>query len=663
MFHPPALPALLAFVFTVWLSAAAGQPPPTQKQVPPPGVAIPDADRAELQKGVSDLGAKLGPLLKNPQTAPLAADVAVLHKAVDWALRHDEFLDVKQVKTARELLAEGQRRAEDLRAGKSGWIAPGQGGLRGYRSRLDDSIQPYGVLVPADWRPGERQARPVVLWFHGRAEKLTELDFCAQQMKPKCDLVVPGAITINLYGRFCNASKFAGEVDAFEALEDLARRTPIDRRRVAVAGFSMGGASVWHFSTHHAGKWAAATPGAGFAETPIYAGVFKPGKPAVPWWEQMLWNLYDAPPYAENLVNTSLLAYSGEIDPQKASADLMKGVLSKLGMKLERRIGPKTGHKYEPGVKKEIEAWLSAKLAEGRPAVPAKVRHVTYTLRYPSCEWVRIDGLERHWQRAEIAAEIVDTGTIRVATNGVTAFTLRFDADPVPLDKARLPRVIVDGQELTGPAVAKPWAVSFLKRGGKWSDAKGERETGLAKEPGRQGPIDDAFMDRFIFVRPTGVPLHADVAAWAKSELERAVTEWRRVFRGDALVKDDTALTPEDIAGANLVLWGDAASNAVLARVLPSLPLKWTKTTLELGPHKLDPAHHVPVLIHPNPLNPRRYVVLNSSFTFRMGSRTSNSLQTPKLPDWALIDLRTPPDDTAPGLIYDAGFFDEHWRP
>jgi hypothetical protein len=188
------------------------------------------------------------------------------------------------------------------------------------------------------------------------------------------------------------------------------------------------------------------------------------------------------------------------------------------------------------------------------------------------------------------------------------------------------------------------------------------RAKGLSKEPGLQGPIDDAFMDRFIFVRPTGTPLNAKVGAWVQSELERAITEWRRVFRGEVIVKDDTALTADDIAKANLVLWGDPASNAVLGKVLPSLPVKWTKTALEMGAYQLDSAHYAPVLIHPNPLNPRRYVVLNSSFTFRLGSRTSNSLQTPKLPDWALIDLRTPPDETAPGLIYDAGFFDEQWR-
>lgn len=654
--------SIRSFAALALCSLALAQPSPTQKMVPPKGVAILEGDREELEKGAASLAKQLAALRGENKAADLLADADVLHKAVDWALRYDEFMDAKQVGIAKTLLAEGLKRAGELETGKASWIAPGTSGVRGYVSRIDGSVQPYGLIVPADWQPGEKRARPVLLWFHGRGENLTELAFVNSQLKPKAELAVPGALIVNLYGRFCNASKFAGEIDAFEALEDVARRTPIDRSRIGVAGFSMGGASVWHFSTHHSGLWCAASPGAGFAETAIYAGIFKEGKTPPPWWEQALYNWYDATTYAGNLANVPTMAYSGEIDPQKASADLMEKTLAADGMKLDRLIGPNTGHKYEPGTKKELEGWLAARFSEGRKAFPPKVRLVTYTLRYNQADWLTVDELGKHWERAEANAELVDEGTIRVATQNIAAFTLRFDKDPLPLDKTHPPRVIIDGTELNGPAVKAPWVASFRKVDGKWIAKEPAPSSGLAKTHALQGPIDDAFLDRFIFVRPTGAPLNAEVGAWAKSELDRAITEWRRVFRGDAIVKDDTAITAEDIASANLIVWGDPSSNAVLAKVLPSLPLKWTKTGLELGKAKLNSSHYATVFIHPNPLNPKRYIVLNSSFTFRMGSRTSNSLQTPKLPDWALVDLRTPPSDTEPGLIYDAGFFDEQWR-
>jgi predicted esterase len=294
----------------------------------------------------------------------------VFHKAVDWALRHDEFMDAKQVGAAKNLLAEGRKRADELKAGTSSWINTNS--PRGYVSRIDGSVQPYGLVMPNDWQPGENRTRPVLLWFHGRGENLTELAFVNGQMKAKAELALPGGLIVNLYGRFCNASKFAGEIDAFEALEDLARRTPIDRSRIGVAGFSMGGASVWHFSTHHSGLWCAASPGAGFAETAIYAGLFKEGKTPPPWWEQALYNWYDATTCASNLANVPLMAYSGEIDPQKASADLMEKTLAEQGMKLDRLIGPKTGHKYEPETKKELETWLAARLARAAKRIPRR---------------------------------------------------------------------------------------------------------------------------------------------------------------------------------------------------------------------------------------------------------------------------------------------------
>lgn len=67
-------------------------------------------------------------------------------------------------------------------------------------------------------------------------------------------------------------------------------------------------------------------------------------------------------------------------------------------------------------------------------------------------------------------------------------------------------------------------------------------------------------------------------------------------------------------------------------------------------------------MIYPNPLNPKRYVVLNSGFTFRELDYLNNARQTPKLPDWAIVDVSQPPTPAEPGRIEDAGFFGEQWE-
>ncbi len=658
---------LRRFLLTTLLAATAhAQTPPATKQTPPPGIEVPEPDRAELAAGIASLGKEIESLRTALKTKPallaLLPDVQVFHNAVRYALDYHEFFDAKQIPIAKNLLALGKLRAQELVLGTSSWTSATGPVVRGYVSKIDGSVQPYGVNVPTNWKPTDKTPRPLSFWLHGRNDKLSELAFVNGELKAKPEFTPGGGFVVQLYGRFCNANKFAGEADLFEAWEDVRRRYPVDAERVSALGFSMGGAAAWHFSTHHAGLWAATSAGAGFAETSVYAKVFAAGKEPPPWWEQVLWRCYDATAYAGNLANTAMIGYSGELDPQKQSADIMETAMAGEGLKLERYIGPNTAHKYEPETKKQIAARLDELIAKGREPMPPKVRFTTYTLRYNKMEWIEIDALEKHWERADVAAELVDEGTFRVTTKNVAAFTIALPAGPAPLDKTRPPRLVIDGTELVGPTVKEQWTAKFCKLGGKWQGLPPDFGTGVHKKHGLQGPIDDAFMGSFILVRPNGKPLNDKIGAWAKGELDRAIVEWRRVFRGEARVKSDTAITAEDIANSNLVLWGDPSSNSVLAKVLPKLPITWDAKKLIVGKLETSAADHAPILIFPNPLNSDRYVVLNSSFTFREGSNTTNSQQTPKLPDWAVIDLKTPPSAKWPGLVVDAGFFDEQWR-
>ncbi len=71
---------------------------------------------------------------------------------------------------------------------------------------------------------------------------------------------------------------------------------------------------------------------------------------------------------------------------------------------------------------------------------------------------------------------------------------------------------------------------------------------------------------------------------------------------------------------------------------------------------------HALIAIYPNPLNPDRYVVLNSGFTYREYDDLNNARQVPRLPDWAVVDVKTPPDARFPGKVVAADFFGEDWR-
>jgi hypothetical protein len=623
-------------------------------RVPPIGLAISDADRRELIGRLKEFEQEL----KKVDAAP---DVRIFYKAVDWALRYDEFYRSNEVAAAHKLIDQGIERAKLLAQGQTPWTTATGLVVRAYQSRIDKSIQPYGLVVPPSYpdKNSERRFR-LDVWLHGRDNLLTELKFMTDRQRSYGEFTPPDTIVLHPYGRFCNAFKFAGEVDVFEALENVKKNYPIDESRIAIRGFSMGGGGTWHLASHYPSYWVAAAPGAGFAETAEFQRIWSRG-PEPTWYDQKLWNLYDATVYAGNFFNLPVIAYSGELDRQKQAADIMEKYMAREGLKLTHLIGPKTEHKYEPETKKELDSQFTKIIDSPQlnREYPNALRFTTYTLRYNSNYWITIEGLERHWERADVTA-VFATNTITVATTNVSRLEVSFP-ERLPFCQI-LPRLIIDGTPFSNAKLQFTWPDIRLQRvGNRWKIAT--KSSGLQKAAQLQGPIDDAFMDSFIVVRPTGKPMNAAAHAWVEDELAHATNEWRNQFRGDAIVKADTEISDEDIANNHVILWGDPESNKLLERIAKKLPAGWSKETVRIAGKKFDASKFVPVFIFPNPLNPKRYVVVNSGFTFCEYGRSSNALQIPKLPDYAVLDMSVDRKSRYSTGVALAGFFDERWRP
>ncbi|WP_020472051.1 prolyl oligopeptidase family serine peptidase [Zavarzinella formosa] len=632
------------------------------RPVPPtPKDPVPPEEMIELQKGVSALGAEIEGLktaLKDkPELLALLPDVIVYYKGVHDALKYNEVFDPKkEVPTAKKQLQIGMDRAKALREGKAPWMTQTGNVIHGYVSKIDGSIQPYGLFVPTGYDFKGMAKHRLDVWCHGRGETLSELNF--NQGGPGWSGNAKTFI-LSLYGRYCCANKFAGEIDCFEALDAVKKNYRVDEDRVVMRGFSMGGAACWQFAVHYPSVWCAAAPGAGFSETADFLKVFQKEtvKPRPD--EKKLWHMYDCTDYALNLTNLPTVAYSGEIDSQKQAADMMEKALKDEGMTLIHLIGPKTAHSYHPEVRKELNKQIDALAEKGRPAVPPLVKFTTWTLRYPTSYWVTIAGMEQHWERAKVVAEILDKTNVKVTTSGVTDLTLAMPAGHNPFDSSKPTTITIDGKAISVPATMK-FVVNLSKTADGWK-AVDAFSTDLHKRPGLQGPIDDAFLDSFVMVKPTGKPMNEAVGKWAAGEMTHATIHWRNQFRGEAPVKADTDVTDADIAASNLILWGDPSSNAVLKKIADKLPVKWTESGVIVGGKTYAGGTHVPVLIYPNPLNPKKYVVLNSGFTFREYDYLNNARQISKLPDYAVIDITSPVTPRFPGKVEAAGFFDEKW--
>ena len=646
------------------------------RPVPPPGVAIDAEARTGLQKELVQLQAQIIELRKSksPIMQRYLPDVEIFARAVELALNEDGFFEPKDAEQAKLVMQEGLKRAADLKSESTPWnnLFGAIQTVRGFRSKLDGTVQPYGVVTS---KFGDRINTPRAdIWCRGRSEKGLELQFIATRMTNSDPTPEPGTIMIHPFGRYCNANKLAGEVDTLEVLEHASKEYQLDPKRISIRGFSMGGAAAWHLAVHYPDKWFAANPGAGFSETPLFLKVFQSEELKPTWYEQKLWQMYDCPVWARNLRMLPTIAYSGEIDKQKQAADVMAEACWNLPererFELTHIIAPKTAHKVDPTARVEIERRLAILDAMRSPETPRLVTFTTTTLKYNKSHWVTVNGLSEHWSPATVSAAFSfdPTPTISFRASNVTDLSLNLDANSIPSTTMGF-RVAEGGPSLKTIVFAPrrsdlSWGVRLRKVGDTWEQVSPIEPptTELSKKHDLQGPIDDAFMGPFLFVKPNAAGRHPKIDQWVESEFNRAVREWHRQMRGDVIIKTSEELKPEDIENYNLVLWGDAKSNPTLAKLADKLPITWGAENISTGGHNYASATHVPVMIYPNPLNPSRYVVLNSGFTYREYDYLNNARQIPKLPDWAIVDISTPPDFTWPGKIVDANFFDEKWQ-
>jgi hypothetical protein len=298
----------------------------------------------------------------------------------------------------------------------------------------------------------------------------------------------------------------------------------------------------------------------------------------------------------------------------------------------------------------------------------------TCSLRYNRAHHIIIDALTEHWVPTTIS-EFHTENIVSVSTDGgVQQFTLSYDIGEI-LDSSVL-IAIYDVAKVSDVAVPKrfewnlslrsdrSFAATFRRTADGWEHVSPLEppSDAIRKRHGLQGPIDDAFLDAFLFVPPAGDGLHPETQRWVQSEFDRAVREWHRQMRGEVRIKKAADVTPEDMKKYHLILWGDPQSSPLIAQFLPQLPLQWSAASLDIGGKSWDGKSHMPVMIYPNPMAPDRYIVLNSSFTYREYDYLNNARQVPKLPDWAVIDLSEPPGPRWPGRIADADFFDEQWQ-
>src|SRR5258708_17232106 len=200
------------------------------RPVPPPGISVPAPDKIELEAGLAELEKTIEELhsaAKNkPALVELLPDVQIYYNAVHYALKYNEFFNDKEIPVAKALLKQGLERAKQLHEGKAPWTSATGLVVRGYVSKIDGSVQPYGLVVPASYHSGSPNLFRLDVWLHGRGETLSELNFINDRQRNAGEFTPANAFVLHPYGRYCNANKFAGEIDLLEALPHTHPHSP-----------------------------------------------------------------------------------------------------------------------------------------------------------------------------------------------------------------------------------------------------------------------------------------------------------------------------------------------------------------------------------------------------------------------------------------------------
>lgn len=614
-----------------------------------------------------------------PDRSPTAvADAAIFSKGVTWALRYDATFTPADVALLQKGLMRGMERAAALAEGQRPWAARTGKLALAYVSRIDGSVQPYGVVIPRNYDSSKPMRLDVVLHGSTRPVGLSELRFMARFDEGDAPPDVgsdqakaPDAPFMELHplGRVENCYRWAGETDVFEAIEDVCRRYTIDRDRIVLRGMSMGASGTWHLGLKHPDRFVALGPYCGyvdthrFSETPLPSFV-KVGP--LPEHQERGLHMLDSIDYAANAGAVPAIACMGEKDVFFDAHVIMAEAMRREGLTMVNLISPGTGHVIDPITHAEQMRRIAEYADRGLNHTPPEIRFVTWTLKYSRCHWLQLLGLKEHYARAEISARLQGEQIEIEEPQNVERFAILTAHLPAFPKKLRVGATELDVNPLKKGESRE--SIVVARRDAEWMIVNtATKKRTIGKYPGLQGPIDDAFVSPFVCVRGTGRAWNRDVDAYAKASLDRFAEEWRHYFRGELPIKDDTDITNTDLQTRNLILFGDPGSNLWMARALPHLPISWTKESLRVGDTGHRSADHLPALIMANPLpgGANRYLVLNSGHTFREADLAKlNYLLFPRWGDWAVLQIEPNrgPASAAAERVIRTGYFNEEWK-
>ena len=214
---------------------------------------------------------------------------------------------------------------------------------------------------------------------------------------------------------------------------------------------------------------------------------------------------------------------------------------------------------------------------------PSEVLKVDFITASPGIsatrDWVTIEAQTKAMMPSEVHLSL-DPKTKKVT--GTTKNVARISFSLPAVDRAALD----DGPELpSGPFQAADYARRFqlIRKGEKWIELKDL--TGSAKSPTRTGPFKAAFQNRMIFIYGTkGTP---EENAWAIAKARYDAETFAYRGNGSIDVIPDIDFKPDVDQNRNVIIYGNADSNAAWAGLLASSPVQVRRGGIKVGDREI----------------------------------------------------------------------------
>jgi dienelactone hydrolase len=479
--------------------------------------------------------------------------------------------------------------------------------VRTFVSEIDGSVQYYAVAPYVGATPAPGSPKPaLVVSLHGAGVEATNQ---AHAYKPKDWAYIVAPTNRRPYGFDWEDW---GRLDALEVLADAGRLFDTDPAHMYLTGHSMGGHGTWQVGVTVPDPWAAIAPSAGWHSFSSYGGGSTYSNPTAI--EKMLVranNPGETIGLSRNFLHYGIYILHGEKDTNVpvAQARFMRELLAKFHADFAYYERPGADHWWGD----ECVDWppLFDFLQRHTRPTDAETTHVELVTANPgisaTSHWVTVLAQEHPLEYSHVT---IDRDPKTGAFKGTTENVLRLSLAPIAT-AASVP-VELDGTKID----AHPSADGrlYLARGASgWQEhpsaaaAPGAPQAGAPpdatlKNPLRSGGFKDAFRHRVVLVYGTFGSPDENARAYQKARFD-AESFWYR-GNGSIEVVPDKAFDAAKNRDRNVVLYGNADTNAAWGTVLGSSPIELRNGRARIGSRTLTGADLAAYFVRPRADSP-----------------------------------------------------------